>query len=268
MIRSKAAYTLLGGIVLIAPSSITGKTIVLENMKKFDGTFFTADTIEVLRKYQRLLHSILYGPMQNDQSHTGKYWYKNKPYGSHQLAKIERQLEQEKDMLDEPTYAAEQATLQALWNEVITDFEHISEEFKPIIRETKHIMAALIKDSCAQRERTDSLLLMWTSAPQNQEVETLRREARTLIKFDQFCMDLLNFFGDMIRSCPIAKNNFETRVAKWKNVRQAVEALKAQGRVFNESSFLKYIKQSVLDTLSIDAITTEKITTLLQSFEQ
>jgi hypothetical protein len=268
MIHSKAAYTLLGSISLIAPSSVSAKTVVLENMKKFDGTFFTSDTIEVLRKYQRLLHSILYGTMQSNQSHTGKYWYKDKQYGSHQLAKIELQLEQEKDMLEKDIYTSEKAALHILWEQVISDFEHISEEFKPIIRETKHIMTALIKDSCAQRGRFDSLLLAWTAVPHNQENEMLRREGRTLVKFDQFCMDLLNFFGDMIRSCPLAKNNFDSRVAKWKNVRQAVEAIKAQGRIFNESSFLKYIKQSVLDTLSIDTITIEKITTLLNKFEQ
>ena len=61
MVHSRMTYSLLGGIAFVAQTPILAKGIAIESVSKFDGIFFTADTIEILRKYQRSMLTILNG---------------------------------------------------------------------------------------------------------------------------------------------------------------------------------------------------------------
>ncbi len=268
MVQRNINYSLMASIAFIAPATQANQGIVIESLSKFDGLFFTADTIEVLRKYQRSMLAIVNGDRHPDGSYHGKYIYKGNSYGAHDLAKIEQQLESQKGSLNPEIYTQEKNILNALLENAIHDFREISHEFEAIIRDAKTIVAEFVKESCLQRNRTDSLLIQWSHTDEGKEFDVFKKEADTLIKFDQFCVDLLNFFNDLIRSCPKARQAFDNRVTKWKKVREVIAAIKLSGRDFDENGFLKYIKQDALDGLELNAITTESILLLLEKFQR
>lgn len=254
----KAARLAMSSIICMASGTMQGSPVTLEAMKKIDGIFFTADTIEVIRKYQRQLHAILHGVPQPNHTYVGKYIFRENAYGAHQLAVLEKELDDEFIKDD----------FKKLLAQVLDDFEHISKEFETIIKEARHIMAGLIKESCTQRQRQDSLLLLWSHSVHESGIALIKREIKTLSAFDQFCTDLIHFFGDMVRSAPKACHMLEIRLAKWKVVRKMVNDLNESGRIFDQSSFLKYIKNSFLDKCTIDEITFSKVESLLDSFER
>lgn len=268
MVSNKTLYSFLGGIAFVVPANINSQGIVIESVSKFDGIFFTADTIEMLRKYQRLMLAILNGQRQTDGSYRGSYQYKNNFYGSRDLTKIELQLENQKNSLDPQLYAQEKNILNDLLQLILNDFEIISREFQDIIKESKAVAVGFVKESCLKHNREDSLLIQWSHADEGTEFDVFRKEVSSLKIFDQFCIDLFNFFSDLIESCPKAKQSFDNRIIKWKKVREVLEKIKQSGRVFSESEFLKYIKQNALDTLHNDTITTHTIMTLLETFER
>lgn len=268
MIQRNIKYSLMGSIALIAPVTQANEGVIIESISKFDGIFFTADTIEILRKYQRSMLSLINGERLSDGSYHGKYAYKGNNYGAHDLAKIEQELEAQKETLSPEVYAQEKAILNAILVKIIHDFKNISHEFEVIIRDAKAIVSKFVKESCLQRNRPDSLLIQWSHTDEGKEFDVFKKEADTLIKFDQFCIDLLNFFNDLIRSCPKAKQAFDARVVKWKKIREVIAVIKQSGRTFDEGNFLKHIKQDVLDGLEIHAITTDSLLNLLQKFER
>lgn len=268
MVHRKRIYSFVAPITIIMPTTYANQAVVIQSLQKFDGIFFTADTIEILRKYQRAMIALMNGERHINGSYQGKYIYKNNHYGSHNLAKIEQQLEAQKDNLSHQVYTQEKEILKELLHQALCDFKAISHEFEAIIRDTKAIVIEFIKESCLQRNRPDSILIKWSHTEPGEEFETLKKEADTLSKFDQFCADLLNFFNDLVHNCPKAKHTFDLRVMKWKKLRETLDSIKQSGRAFDENKFLKYIKQGVLDTLDMSIITTEHIKQLLENFEK
>lgn len=268
MINNRVHYSLLTAIVCISQTTVPVKGFAIESVAKFDGIFFTADTIEILKKYQRSMFSILNGQRQSDGSYRGAYNYKNNFYGSRDLAKIEEQLEEQKNNLSQEIYVQEKQILNTILSIVLNDFKSISYEFEDILKEAKTIVSGFIKESCMQRNRPDSLLIQWSQTAEGTEFEAFKKEITNFKKFDQFCIDLFNFFSDLIESCPKAKQVFENRIIKWKKVREVLEKIKQSGYVFNEQEFLKYIKQNVLDSLHNDTINNHTIINLIETFER
>ena len=217
-----------------------------------DGKFFIADTIEMLRKFQRRVMEILSG-IQQGAKRVGKYTYNGKQYGSRDLARIEHEQ-------------GINTELHKLLQQIKTDFLVISKEFEEAVRGSKQMMIVLIEESCTKRNRLDSLLLTWSQTDEEHEAALFNREVTSLQKFDQFSIDLLNFFSDLIYSCPKAQQLFKDRLTKWKKFKTVLDAIKNKVNLKNENAFLKHVKIQYLDKMSLNDITESKIKQLLSSF--
>jgi len=101
-------------------------------------------------------------------------------------------------------------------------FEQAKHEFKSNItpfaknaRGAKAQMLALIEESCTKRQRPDSLLLKWADTDEHTEMKFFDEKVTSFEALDQFCIDLANFLGDLMNSCPKAMAQYEKTKKKW-----------------------------------------------------
>lgn len=244
------------GLLLYSQTALT-TPIKLESklLSMADGTFFHADIVEMLRMFQRRVSEILIGKLDENGNRVGMFLFNGSYYGSRELA----QLEVDNDLQNDPE-------LQAVLALVKAAFLTLSKEFESAIRGTKNITIILIEESCEKRERYDSLLLEWSKTDEGHEDAIFDQRVTTFAAFDQFCVDLLNFFSDLIHSCPKAQKQFKDRLEKWKKFKTTFNKVKSDTTISNENAFLKHVKTKHLDKLSLDDITEKKVKQLLSAF--
>jgi hypothetical protein len=251
----KKKFLIAIGLCIFA-INIIASPIKLESkvLSMADGKFFIADTIEMLRMFQGRVIK-LFGIPDAEGNSTGNYSFRGKLYGTRELAHLEVELNLQQDK-----------ELQRILTQVKSDFLAISKEFESAVRGSKNIMTVLIEESCEKRERLDSLLLEWSQSEGDTEDAIFNNRVTTFQAFDQFCVDLLNFFSDLIHSCPKAQAQFKERLAKWKKFKAVLDALKAQIKLANEQEFLKHFKANHLDKLALNDITENKVKELIATF--
>lgn len=91
------------------------------------------------------------------------------------------------------------------------DFEEMVAPFINQARGTKMFLILSIEESCKRRQRTNSLLLAWANAPDGHETVLFHNEINTFQGLCDFCNDLTNFLGDLIETCPLAKEQYKKR---------------------------------------------------------
>lgn len=101
-------------------------------------------------------------------------------------------------------------------------FELTKKEFKGKIspfaknaRGAKHQMLMLIEESCVKRSRENCLLLKWADADEHNEMHFFDKQVLSFRDMDQFCIDLANFLGDLMHSCPKARAQYEQAKKVW-----------------------------------------------------
>lgn len=225
-----------------------------------DGKFIKADHVELMRKFQRRLLEILKGKKEADGRCTGLFTYQNTQMTLHELALME-------------TESADSTTQKALEHTLAHAKEYfisVSEEFARAGRGPKQLTAELVKESCALRHRSDSLLIHWAHAHEQDEHEVFDRHVQSFKQYEAFCIDLLNFFGDMVHSCPKAVKLFEQRVEKWgllrKHITTAFVGSQASSFKAHEHAFMRFLKIKHLDALHAREISDEKIRELFHAF--
>ena len=129
-------------------------------------------------------------------------------------------------------------------------------------------MIKLVEESCRKRDKMDSFLLNWAEQKVGQEEEGFDRYITDATKLDSFCVDLLNFLGDLVRSCPKAQKLFITRVKKCKKIHQMlpklVQNMKNKGNI--QKTFMHYLKEHHVDNFDITGITYDALDKLLKDF--
>jgi len=101
-------------------------------------------------------------------------------------------------------------------------FETAKQEFKSKVtpfaknaRGAKEQMIMLISESCTKRSRPDSLLLRWADTDEHTEMKFFDEQVMSFKELDQFCIDLANFLGDLMHSCPKAMALYEKAKKTW-----------------------------------------------------
>ena len=251
----KKKFLIAIGLCIFA-IDIVATPIQLESkvLSMADGKFFVADTVEMLRMFQGRVTK-LFGTTDAAGNKTGNYMFRGHLYGTRNLA----QLEMDHNLQHDPE-------LQKVLAQVKADFLAISKEFESAVRGSKNIMTVLIEESCEKRGRFDSLLLEWSQANDETEDAIFNKKVNTFQAFDQFGVDLMNFFSDLISSCPKAQQQFKDRLAKWKKFKAVLDTIKNHVKLSNEQEFLKYFKANHLDKLALNDITENKVKELIATF--
>ena len=146
-----------------------------------------------------------------------------------------------------------------------TIIEEVSLEFKELARTSKPIMAILIEESCQKRARAnDSLIMVWAHSKEN-EYTLFDRHVKTIKDFDVFMIDLYNFLGDLVHSCPIGQRQFKDRLEKFSKIRKLLPTLSLAPA--QQQKFMRYI-QSQLNKLEANKIDAAKLKELYNSFQR
>ncbi len=258
--------------LLFTTCAANQKQVLLESnlLKLVDGFLINANTIELIRNYQRGLLHIVYGNKEGDGSRHGDYEYRGKRYTLHELSQVEQNLMQKKDMYSPAEFESNIKQLESTMIKAKDDFIEKSKKFRTVGAGSKHITSKLIEESCKKRGRKNSILLIWGNAPEDQEDEILYREAHTFLEFEQFVIDLLNFLDDLIHSCPKAQEKFKARLQKWTKLKEVLPSVLSSKELNSpfEAEFLKYFKEHHIDSHPIENIDRSLIGKLVQEFKK
>lgn len=156
--------------------------------------------IEVAQKIQDIQHGNR--DPQNRALRIGKFVFNGKAYSIAELANIESQY------VGNPE-------LNALLVEAKRGFEDLVAQFIGQASGTKDILIMLIQESCHRRDRKNSLLLTWASAPDGHETVIFHTEVQSFKALNDFCQDLTHFLGDLTMSCPKACEQFKQKQAEY-----------------------------------------------------
>lgn len=246
--------------------------IILESnlLKLVDGFLINANTIELTRHYQRDLLHIVYGTKDSHGSRIGDYEFNGKKYTVHDLSQIEQEITEKKSSYSAQEYEQLTIQLQATLLRAKDDFIEKSKKMHAMGAGSKHITSKLIEESCRKRGRRNSVLLIWSAAPEEKENDVLYQEVHSFIEFEQFVVDMLNFFDDLIHSCPKAQEKFKARLQKWTKLKELMPQLLAHNEqnAHLEAEFLKYFKEHHIDAHTLEQINKTIIQKLLNEFKK
>lgn len=231
-----------------------------------DGNFVNADTLERIYSFKRDVLAIMRGDKKNGDVYEGRYLFDGKKVAAQQVALIERDF-----MLQQDVAASNQAKKKLIEQRdsclriMQKDFLKASDKLKAIAYGAKPMMGLLIEESCKKRHRMDSILLLWAHTPEEKEDLIFEERVQTVTDFSAFCIDLLNFIGDLLYSCPKAHLQFEERATKWKQFELVLASL--LGTQKPNIQFLKQIKLT-LDKFALADLTLPNIRQLLDEFNK
>lgn len=258
--------------MLSMSTAATAKEIVLESnlLKLVDGFLINANTIELTRHYQRDLLHIVYGTKEENGSRLGDYEFNKKKYTIHELSQIEQEIIEKKNSYSPQEYELLTSQLQATLLRAKDDFIEKSKKMHAMGAGSKHITSKLIEESCKKRGRRNSVLLIWSAAPEEKENDVLYQEVHSFIEFEQFVVDMLNFFDDLIHSCPKAQEKFKARLQKWTKLKELMPQVLAPNELNSnvEAEFLKYFKEHHIDAHALEQINKALIQKLLHEFKK
>ena len=180
--------------------------IVLESpvIKIIDGMRIGIDgnRIGFMLQIRREVRKIHLGVPNKVGGFTGIYSFNNAYYSVRQLTEIEHEMIESNDQegLESLRPALEKAK-----NDFVQQVMH----FLSSAQGAKGQMFTLIEESCSKRKRFDSLLLRWAAAREGDEERQFKEDIVSFAVFDIFCIDLINFLEDLMRSCPKAWAQFQ-----------------------------------------------------------
>lgn len=251
-----------GTIFLAHPTPIKLES---EIIAQFDGTSIgiNGDVIARIKKYQSKISDLLLGKKSASGRH-GLYEFDGVFYTVQELRKKEESLTSKSP--------GQSSQLHECIRRMRDDFEAISKEFQVIAQGTKPIMSIFIEESCKKRNRTDSLLLIWSKTKEQDEYTLFDLHVKSIKDFEIFVTDLYNFLEDLAFSCPKATKQFNDRLEKYKHdrsekVNKIKQVLGTSGVVLSESELTRFTNQYV-DKMALQEISASKIKTLLEHFSR
>src|SRR5947207_2363072 len=98
----------LNMFIAAADHELSSQSVKLESrvLSLVDGSFINADTLEIMRSFQRMLMEILLGKKTDDGMRVGDYICNGKKMCLFELAQYEEQLEQQKNNYTAAVYDA------------------------------------------------------------------------------------------------------------------------------------------------------------------
>jgi len=232
----------------------TFRAIRLESniLGKIDGIFFDGETIAPLRLYQNNLKDFLIGKKGPDGKRHPQYNFEGKLYTMQELSKLE-------------TTRGSTPELKNLLRQIRSEFEQLSVQFRGIARGAKPFMATLIEESCRVRGRlNNNILCIWAHTDEQEEEQLFDDHVHTIRDLEMFFVDLHNFLGDLMHSCPRAVRQFQEKVAKFNKIKGLLPKLSISSE--DQIAFLKQINPS-LAKLTLDDIDLNAVRNLFNEFK-
>ncbi len=246
-------------------ATIEEDTIILESpiLHAFDGTAIgiDADVIELIGLIRREINKILIGEKAQDGTMIGRYLIDGKFYSTKDLTLIENNASE-----------SLQKELTRCLNEAKKDLHGCVEPFIETIQSVKYQILELIKESCKKRGMDTTILLRWSEAAQGEEAKIFNEDVTSFSLYNKFCTDLLNFLGDLIRSCPKGMAQFKMRSDKCQKARTLIKGIvhtrgtTAAASNALEQKFMRHLKEHHIDKLTMTDITKEKLEALFIKF--
>lgn len=228
---------------------IQTRSIKLESgiLSKIDGIFFTGETVGPIMKYQINLRDFLMGKRATEGKRIPQYMFEGNLYTMQQLSKLE-------------TTRGSNAELRNVLRQIRSEFEQLSVEFRGVARGSKKFMATLVEESCSRRNRLNSsILYIWAKTDETEEEKLFDEYVHTIKDLEVFFIDLHNFLGDLMASCPKAFRQFNEKVAKCKKIKTFLPELGIDQET--QKAFLNQINHSLsgLTLEDIDLTTVKKL---------
>ncbi|MCL4380431.1 hypothetical protein M1466_03025 [Candidatus Dependentiae bacterium] len=186
------------------------KTLKNRLIATMDGVSFMLDwkAMRDMFKVRLKVNERLHGKLDVEtKKRIGVIEYDGNHYSIAQLA----QLEREKQLSQEQ--------LELLLTTAKKDFLDTVNPFMAKMHRTKTLVMELMKESCQIRNIPDSFLLSWTKTNGN-ENEVFHAGIKSFAALEKFCIELNNFLGDLIHSCPKALHEYKQRVAAGTHTQQ------------------------------------------------
>lgn len=164
-----------------------------------DGPMIKGTNIATMVRVARLLNAFINGKVDatDKNKRVGPYTFKGKSGLSiYDLSQLEKNHPNDPELL-------------AIIVNAKQEFEVLVTQFISQAAGVKNFLVLFIEESCRLRNREASLLRTWVSAPEGNETLIFHNEINTFEGLCLFCHDLNNFFGDLIESCPNAKEQFK-----------------------------------------------------------
>lgn len=92
--------------------------------------------------------------------------------------------------------------------EMKQEFVSLTDDFRDKLQMMKDVTVKLIAQACKQRNKPKSFLLRWAKTTPETELAVLEQDIQTPRQLKQFCIDLVQFMNDMLKSCPISWANY------------------------------------------------------------
>lgn len=185
----------------------------------FDGSLINLNKIRKIIWMGKKLSEVQFGEVDPvTKKRKAQYEFKGQLYTLKELVKMEEEYKTKNKQLKN-----ENSTVyKKMFEPYVNALNNIKHKFEglvdPFIKDSygaERLMRDLIKDSCNQRDRSDSLLIKWAETfldirekkiawKEGIEHEVFRKHVTSLKKLDLFCSDLTNFLKDLVRSCPKA----------------------------------------------------------------
>lgn len=252
------SISLLGSIVHALdtePEGTLTRAMKLESgiLSKVDGIFFTGDNIAPIKRYQMNLRTFLLGTLESDKKRHPQYSFEGSFYTMQQLSQIE-------------TTRGSNAELKNLLRQIRSEFEKLSSEFRAVARGSKPFMATLVEESCSRRGRLNSsILYIWAKTDEAEEERLFDDHIHTIKDLEMFFIDLHNFLGDLIKSCPKAERQFAEKVLKYNAIKKQLTHLDLSPE--EQKAFLQQINHS-LAGLSVEDIDLSAVKKLYNEFKK
>lgn len=156
--------------------------------------------------------------------------------------------------------------MQTLLKEIKLIFFEASAQCLAAAHGSKAQFIPLIREWSRVRNKPLSPLLKWAEVDEQEEHEHFNRTITTFEKFQDFCLDLLTFLGDIINSCPKAHALFKQRMEKLHMIHTILPKV-ATASAQEEKQFVAYImKNHLVD--KVPTITTETVKELWNEFRK
>lgn len=190
-----------------------------------------AHVIRLMLQVRSEIKKILFGKRLPNGHFEGQFLFDEHLCSVRQLSTLETKYEtefkqKEAEYLNVPAdakkleelrafYKKQRARLQKAFDSAKTEFKNKITPFAKNARGAKNQMLMLIDESCHKRNRLDSLLLKWADADESSEMKFFDEQVVSFKALDQFCIDLANFLGDLMHSCPKAMAQYEKAKKEW-----------------------------------------------------
>jgi len=230
-------------------------------LKMFDGTTIgiNADIIELIGLVRREVNIMILGQKSKNGSYTGSYEFEGKLYSVTNLVDLEQ---------DKTTDISRTHALHDLLQKIKVEFIKKVDPFMASARKTKHQMMVLVEESAHKRHKENTLLLKWADATEGREEEVFMKEVTTFAALEDFAYDLLDFLGDLIRSCPNARQQFVERAKKCNKIHLLLPKALPKIDAEAQKAFMHYLKDKHVDKMELRDITIESIETFFHRFSR